>query len=207
MKRKSLCFYVLFLSGVMTFSVNAGIIYPKGPEGGKQLVSTNLDLAFLGVPHNTELRIGDPCRVYGVGLTNLAAGKFLSMAISSTWHYLLMDGTNAAGAADVVADKGTGKLRFNGLYQTDFSKETLVALRIAEKLPAVQKSNYEFRWLDCPGIAFVAVWLHRKSDDIIIPLPNTFGRWLAYEPYSERAMLMLLKPAAQLSLFQNEGQP
>lgn len=206
MKGKSF-FYVWFLSGVLTFSVNAGIIYPNGPAGGKQLVSTNLDLGFLGVPRNRELQIADPCRIYGVGMTNLAAGKFLSMAISGTWHYLLMVGSNAVGAADVVADERTGRLRFDGLYQTDFSKETLEALRIAEKLPAVQKRDYEFRWLDCPGIAFVAVWLHAKSDDIILPLPTTFGRWLAYEPYTERAMLMLLKPAAQLSLSRNQGQP
>jgi hypothetical protein len=30
-----------------------------------------------------------------------------------------------------------------------------------------------------------------------MPLPNTFGRWNAYQPYSEKDMIELLKPAAE----------
>jgi len=76
----------------------------------------------------------------------------------------------------------------------------LEALRIAEQLPQIKKQDYEVRRLDSPGILFVAVWLHSKSDDMIIPLPPTFGRWNAYQLYSEKQMVKLLKPEAKKKL-------
>jgi hypothetical protein len=51
-----------------------------------------------------------------------------------------------------------------------------------------------------PWILFRAVWLHGKSDDIIIPLGATFGRWNAMQPYSESEMLKLLQPDAKKKL-------
>jgi hypothetical protein len=102
----------------------------------------------------------------------LASGQLLSAAESGgSWMYLFTHGTNAVGAAGLIADEKTGKaLRANGLYETDFSNETLEALRTAEQLPQVKKQDYEIRRLEIPSIHFVAVWLHGKADDIIIPL-------------------------------------
>jgi hypothetical protein len=89
-------------------------------------------------------------------------------------------------------------LEFAGLYETCFSSETLEALHEAEKLPQVQKQDYELRFLEVPAISFVAVWLHGKSDDIIIPLPPAFGRKLnAYQPYSEAQIVDVLEPEAK----------
>jgi hypothetical protein len=150
-----------------------------------------------------DVTIAEPFRPYGVGLTNLAAGKLLSAAESRSWQYLLLHGTNAVGAAALY--EKDGKLVFAGLYETDFSNETLEALRMAEQLPQVKKSDYEIRRLDCPGILFIAVWLHGKSDDIIIPLGATFGRWNANQPYSESQMIKLLKPGAEKKLKQPAG--
>jgi hypothetical protein len=53
-----------------------------------------------------------------------------------------------------------------------------------------------------PWILFHAVWLHGKSDDIIIPLSDTWGRWNGYQPYSESQMIELLKPEAKKNLQQ-----
>jgi hypothetical protein len=100
-------------------------------------------------------------------------------------------------------DAKTGKaLRFGGLFETCFSKETLEALRMAEALPQVKKQDYELRFLDIPVVYFVAVWLHAESDDILIPLPPAFGRWSAYQPCSESDMIKLLKPEAKKVLKQ-----
>ena len=99
------------------------------------------------------------------------------------------------------ADEKTGKaLDSNGLWESNFSNETLEALRIAQQLPQAKKQDCELRRLDIMPILFVAVWLHGKSDDIIIPLGLTFGRWNAYQPYSERQMIKLLKPEAKKKL-------
>jgi len=190
-------------AGCVTLWCRAAIVNPPAPEGGRRLVYENVrrelraDPRFLGGWRANELAIAEPHGAYFVGLTDLASGHLLSAAKLGNWRYLLLHGTNAVGAAELKTEENTGRvLGFSALEQTRFADETLQALRIAEKLPQIKKRDYELRYLDIPGILFVAVWLHGKSDDIIIPLPPTFGRWDAYQPYSGRQMLKLLKPEA-----------
>ena len=205
-----LCFALVLSSGLFTGDCRAAIVYPKAPDGGRQIVYENAaqilrtDPRFLGGFHLEELTIADPYRNYGVGLMkDLASGQLLSTARVGGWTYLFIHGTNAVGAEVLIADETTGKtLKFNGLYGSNFSNETLEALRIAKELPQVNKQDYELRRLDIPAVHFVAVWLHGKSDDIIIPLPPTFGRWNSYQPYSESQMIKLLKPEAKKVLKQ-----
>jgi hypothetical protein len=209
MKPKLLLCLALVLSG----HCRAAITYPKAPDGGRQIVYKyagellKSDPRFLGGFRIEELTIADPYPDYGVGLTNLASGQLLSAAKSGGgWTYLFMHGTSAVGAGGLIADEKTGKaLKANGLYETDFSNETLEALRMAEQLPQIKKQDYEVRRLDCASILFVAVWLHGKSDDIIIPLGATFGRWNALQPYSESQMIKLLKPEAKKKLRESPG--
>jgi hypothetical protein len=195
------CKIILCLALVLGGNCHAAIVYPKAPEGGRQIVYEHVgeilrsDPRFFGGLRLEDLTIAEPHRWYSVGLTDLASGRLLSAAESRSWRYMLIHGTNAVGLAQLFADEKTGKaLKFIGLYQTDFSDE---ALRVAKQLPQIKKQDYELRRLESPGVLFHAVWLHGKSDDIIIPLPNTFGRWNAYQPYSESQMLKLLKPEAK----------
>ncbi len=157
---------ILCLALVLSGNCYAAIVYPLDSNGERQIVSTNIDLKSSG-------------HVYGVALTNLASGQFLSATKVS-------------------------KYDFSGDH---FDNEISEALRIAEQLPQVEKQDYEPRLLDIPSILFVAVWLHGKSDDIIIPLPPTFGRWNAYQPYSESEIIKLLKPEAKKKLKQPVGMP
>jgi hypothetical protein len=208
--------FILCLALVMS-SLTAGvcpaaIVYPQAPDGGQQIVLEGMKTLsrsisrYLGGFQIEDLTLAHPFRDYYVGPTNLAAGQLLSAAKPGAWRYLLMHGTNAVAAARLIADKTAEKpLKFAGLDTSNFSKETLKALRIAEQLPQVEKQDYKVRRLDCPPILFVAVWLHGKSDDIIIPLPKTFGRWKAYQPYSEDEMIKLLKPVAEKKLKEPAG--
>src|SRR5208282_3818947 len=213
MNTKLLLCLALILSGLPGHNCPAAIIYPKAPDGGRQVVHESMRelprsmSRYLGGFQFEDLTIADPYRDYSVGPTNLASGQLLSAAKPGTWRYLLMHGTNAVAAAGLIADKTNGTaLTFAGLDTTGFSDETLEALRKAEQLPQIEKQDYELRRLDCPPILFVAVWLHGKSDDIIIPLPNTFGRWNAYQPYSESEMIKLLKPEAEKKLKEPVGK-
>ena len=156
---------------------------------------------ILGGLHIEDLTIGDPYGAYYVEPTSLAAGRLLSGRDSASGCIFSLHGTNAVGAEGLDADKKTGKaLGFSGLYKSNFSYETLEALRIVEQLPQIKKQDYELRRLQYRPPSFVAIWLHRKSDDIILPLPPTFGRWNAYQPYSEKQMIKLLKPEAKKRL-------
>jgi hypothetical protein len=182
---------------------DAAVVYPKGPDAGRQLVgarvdsTTQADPHFLGGVAAAELTIAEPCERYNVGLTDLASGHLLSAAIPGGWFYPLLHGTNVIGAAECKTNKKSGMLRCDALYQTDFSRETREALRIAEKLPEVTKQDYEARRLDIPAVSFVAVWLHGKSDDIFVPLPSTYGRLDAYQPCSESQIIAALTTEAQ----------
>jgi hypothetical protein len=211
MNLKPLLCLALVLSGGL--NCPAAIIYPKAPDGGQQVIHETFRQGlsrsisrYLGGYQIEDLTIANPFRDYSVGLTNLASGQLLPAARAGNWRYLLMRGTNAVGAAELMTDPTNGAaLKFAGLDTTDFSRETLEALRRAEQLPQIQKQDYELRRLDCPSILFVAVWLHGKSDDIIIPLPKTFGRWNAYQPYSESEMIELLQPEAEKRLKARNG--
>jgi hypothetical protein len=100
-----------------------------------------------------------------------------------------------------------GKLRKpGGVSEGGFYGSILVGLQKAQELPQVQKQDYECRYLDSP-VFFHAIWLHGKSDDIIIPLPPTWNEWNAYQPYSESEITKLLKPEAKNKLKQPPGLP
>jgi hypothetical protein len=201
---------LLCLALVLSGNSHAAIIYPKAPEGGRQIVQEHVGQirqaqpGTLGGLRMEDMTMAEPHRWYGVGAKDLASGQLLSAAMSRSWRYILIHGTNTVGVASVFdADAKTGNaLKFGALYETCFAKETLEALREAEKLPQIKKQDYEVRFLDAISVYFVAVWLHGESDDIIIPLPNTFGRWNAYQPYSESQMIKLLKPEAKKVLKQ-----
>jgi len=190
---------IIGLALVLISRVDAVIVHPKAPEGGQQIVYGNLDLKFLGVAHVEDLSIGEPYRCYYVGASNLASGQLLAGLKPGGWQYPLMRGSNVVGGVDMAAGKNDEKaLAFAGLYKSNFSSEVLAATRAAEKLPQIKKQDYELRRLGIPAINFVAVWLHGKSDDIIMPLPPTYGRKLnAYEAYSESQIMKVLKPEAK----------
>src|ERR1035441_3916998 len=192
MKPKLLLCLALVLSGYC----RAAITYPKAPDGGRLLVTANAneilrsDPNFLAGFRIEELTTANPYGNYYVGLTNLASGQLLAAVRPGGWTYLFMHGTNAVGAEELIANEKTGNaLQFNGFYQSNFSNETLEALRIAEKLPQTRMQDYEVRRLGSAPILFHALWLHGKSDDIIITLAPAFGRWTALQPYSESQMI------------------
>lgn len=202
MRAKSLLCFALVLTGVC----RAAIVYPKAPDGGRQIVVENAtpllksDPKFLGFRLD-ELTIAEPYQAYYVMPGDLAAGKLLSAVGPGGWQYPFMHGSNVVGMEELIANERTGGvLRFNGLYESDFSKEMAAALQMAKQLPQMKKQDYEVRRLDCTPILFVSLWLHGKTDDIIIPLGATFGRWDANQPYSEREILKLLKPEAKKKL-------
>ena len=122
----------------------------------------------------------------------------LSTARPTTWRYLIIQGNNAVAEAELNADEKVGKaLDFLALHQSPFANATLEALHSAEGLVQVKENNYELRYLKIPAVYLAAVWLHGKSDDILIPLPPPPTGVRANEPYSERQLINALKPLAQ----------
>jgi hypothetical protein len=203
MKPKLLLCLALILSG----NCFGAIIYPPAPDGGRQMVYAFVSKTiqqtplFLGGIYIEDLTIAEPFQTYDVGPSNLLAGKLVAAAklgYYGGWKYLLTHDTNCVGDVYLKADKKSGKaMKCYELDQAGFSSGLLEALRIAGQLPQVKKKDYELRSLDLPWYLFHAVWLHGKSDDIFIPLPDNWNRWNAYQPCSEVEMIKVLKPIAQ----------
>jgi len=184
--------FILCLALVLSGNCYAAIVYPKAPDGGKQIVEKYLDpklLNGLKITNVENLIIANPLADYGGSI--LVTGKFLSTARLLTWRYLLMDGTNAVGEVALNADKSR-YLKYCWMG-TGMDNNALKAIRVAEQLPQTNKHDYELRYLGMMPYA-PAIWLHSESDDIIIPLTDYWNHWKAFQPYSESEMIKLLKP-------------
>lgn len=196
--------FILCLAFVLSGAGNAAITYPKAPDGGRQIVATSVgpilshDTRFFDGLKIEDLTVAEPYREFFVtNLAMLASGHLLSATASRSWRYLLVHGTNAVGAATLI-DGGTNgsALQYNDVQRPFFPDAPLAALRVAEKLPQTKKQDYEVRALNIAPLNFTAVWLHGESDDIIMPLPPTFGRFNEDQPYSEAEIIKVLKKDA-----------
>jgi hypothetical protein len=203
MKPKLILCLALVLSGVW-FDINssAAIIYPKEPDGGRQMVIQYIsqfgpkdDPAFKEMCITNDLTFTPPLQSYQSG--DLTKGQLLAGVRPELWNYIIMHGTNVVGGAGVEADEKTGKsLKCTGLDEYALNKEAVKALQIAEQLPQIQKQDYEPRLLMDPLV--VAVWLHGQSNDFIIPLlSSTYNRMNAYQLYSESQIIKILAPEAR----------
>jgi hypothetical protein len=206
---------------ILSACCSGAIIYPKAPEGGQEMVLKSVSevLPKLAQGHHLigvrldDLVIAKPFQIYFAWQTNWISGEFLSTAkygIGGGWQYLVTRGTNVVLMMSVNADEQTGKALkcLVPLYadpaNEDFTlNQQLQALRLAEQLPQAQTRDYEVRWLAMPWISFAAVWLHGKSDDIIIPLPDSLGRWKGFRPYSEKGMANTLREVDRLYIKHN----
>jgi hypothetical protein len=197
---------ILCLALVLSGHGHAAIIYPKAPDGGKQIVEKYLDpklLKGLGITNVENLIIASPLAEYGGGI--LVTGKFLSTAQLLNWRYFLMDGTNAVGEMALNAGKSR-YLKFSWMGKGEMDNNALKAIRAAEQLPQTNKHDYEVRYLDMIPYA-PAIWLHSESDDIIIPLTDYWSHWKAFQPYSESEMIKLLKPVEDEQIKRGKKYP
>jgi hypothetical protein len=202
MKPKLILCLALVLGGaIIVPNCNAGIVYPKAPDGGEQAVSNLLDSKYLKpllhLPPAKYLTIARPFPVYfyPIKYTNLFSGQLLSETKFAGWRYLVTYGTNSAELQLPYDEEKREWPEIGWQFYPALPSgcdPVLKTLQAAERLPQVKKADYELRYLNFLDIQFFAVWLHGKSSDIIIPVP-IYGNWQDYRPYSEREMIELLK--------------
>jgi hypothetical protein len=183
------------------------IIYQKPPEEGRQIAYEKVKRVLQAFPNAykglkiEELKIADPDQMYSIGLGQFALSKLLSSARLVGWRYIVMHDAVAVAEVPLTISPKDGKLsRRVGVFGNKLAQATVEALRKAEGLAQVKKENYECRYLVCYSISFYAIWLHGKSDDIIMPLPPTYKRMNAYQPYSESQIVQFLRSDAENAL-------
>jgi hypothetical protein len=209
MRLKFLLSVAVFFSGLLIN--NAAIIYPLAPDGGQQIAAKHLDLSLLkafGITNTNNVTLGLPFRGYSFSFSDMASGRLTPTNQPVWWYYPIMEGTNCHICVSLVADSfNTNRLKFatvGGSYSRNSISKTL---QIASQLPQITKQDYEVRRLEAIPISFDALWFHAKSDDIIIPMPMAYGRWNAFQPYSEAEIIKLLKPEAEEKLIDIKANP
>ena len=172
------------------------IINPKCSAQGKQLAFTHVEQthneapSFLGAERVEELKLADPHMRYHVELAELFAGRLLAAAKPVAWRYLVMQGNQAIGDVQLHADQEAKKASaLRSINRNSFAQATLEALQKAKPLLQAKPQDYEVRYLQILPVYLAAVWLHAQSEDILVPLPPTYGRMNEYQHYSEREML------------------
>ena len=85
------------------------------------------------------------------------------------------------------------KLEFLGLTHGPFTDATIKALTAAERLPKVAKADYELRLLKVPAVYLMALWLHGKDGDILIPMGDPPAGLKKNKAYTEAGVIRALR--------------
>ncbi len=143
-------------------------------EGVAQFLEPQLSaLGGSGTESLAGHDLAAPHEVYTLDLDQL--GKKLKGAKSTGWRYFVMSGDHAVAAAEVDRPaKGTTEApTFSNLNMGGFVASSLAALKTAEELPMVQREDFQFRLLQIPALHVMALWLHGKTHDLLLPLVPT----------------------------------
>ena len=187
------------------------ITFPKPPRAAAaKLVSHLTEVAReRKLPHRMpEMRLeslshSEAHPVYFVPLDALADGKLLQAAKQTSWRYLLVQDNEPIAEAELASGSRSAKgaksraLDFVSLTHGPFARATVDALGAAERLPQVDREDYELRLLKIPAVYFVALWLHGARGDILMPMGNPPGGLKPNEPYSEAQVIDALRGSVE----------
>ena len=199
------------------------IITRSAPRRGAAVLAANVTelMRAKHTPHGMkaaarpeELHHSDPHPVYVATLDDLAAGKLLKAAKQTGWRYLLAQNDEIVAEAELTAARRGAKgargakhedLAFAGLTHGPFTSATVDGLHAAERLPQVEKADYELRLLKVPAVYLVALWLHGANEDILVPLGQPPAGLKKNKPYTEASVIRALRPTVARTKEFNEA--
>lgn len=151
-------------------------IHSKPPSGSHDAIaryfSDSHTRPFMEGVDLENIGASDAYPVHVASLDQLASGKLPEEP--HHWRHLLVQGGGAVAEADVVSEKG--EARVVAVHRGPRVVGTVKALEGAHELEAARKHDYDLRLLEGPSIHLVALWLHSKNDDVLIPIePDLTG--------------------------------
>jgi hypothetical protein len=185
----------------------------NAPRGGDAVLAANVTelvrakhtpYGMRAAVQPEELHQSEPHPVYVATLDDLAAGKLLAAAKQTGWRYLLAQNDEVVAEAELVAGRAAkgakgakaakgGGLEFAGLTHGPFTGATVDGLHAAERLPQVEKADYELRLLKVPAVYLVALWLHGNDEDILVPIGQPPAGLKKNRAYTEARVLRALR--------------
>jgi hypothetical protein len=198
------------------------IITRNAPRRGAAVLAANVTelMRAKQTPHGMKAAVlpeklhhSEPHPVYVATLDDLEAGKLLAAAKQTGWRYLLAQDDEVVAEAELTAGRRVAKgakgakhedLAFAGLTHGPFTGATVDGLHAAERLPQVEKTDYELRLLKVPAVYLVALWLHGADEDILVPIGQPPAGLRKNKPYTEaRVMRALRATVARTKEFQD----
>jgi hypothetical protein len=118
------------------------------------------------------LQVMQSHQVFTLDLTDLVAGRGLQAARPSGWRFLIQDGEKVVAAAETVVTGISAEHLFSGFSEGPFAPSTADAIRTAQRLPDVERGEFELRLLRVPALYFMAVWVYDTGGkgDLLLPL-------------------------------------
>ncbi len=195
--------FLLCLALVLGGDCHAAIIFPAAPKAGRQIAYEKVSRVLQAFPQSfrglttNDLTITNALAMYDFSAQDVISNNLLSATKLTGWLYPFMHGTNAVCYVPLATNPNDGTLsKRGGVFGGQDVRNMLVALQKANGLPEVEKQEYECRYLMI-FLSFRAIWFHGKTDDVIIPMPPVYYGMKANQPYSEKEIIMLLKPEAE----------
>jgi len=140
----------------------------------------------------SQLSLAAPHLVYLLECDNSPMGS-LDAATKTGWRYLVLQRGSVVAAAEVELQRQGTVMQFAGINVGPYVDGFLRAVAAAEQSePGQQKAGYKVRWLTMPTVRAMALWLHRRQDEWLIPVPPTFQRYEAYVLYRPEELFELL---------------
>jgi hypothetical protein len=143
---------------------------PPPSKEATQALSALADFLRPGDPSPTDRvrPVGQP--FFTVGLEQLANGEEILPAAPTGWRFLIRGEYGQAVAADVNTRSGV-KPKMSSLWRGAQIQKVAEAIDELEKLPEVEKQDYELRILRIPGLHIEAFWLRSPAGGPVLVVP------------------------------------
>lgn len=153
--------------------------------------------AAIDAAEHGARRIEKSYAVFSARLEDVLAEDrgLLDSARLLSWQYVVFEGNRVVALAEVAAGD---PLQYASQQSPAVAEAVLKAIREAETLDDVKKSDYELRILRVPELYLLAVWLHAPGKDLLLPVrPFTKLRG-GGRSLTEKQVVAALRPLAQV---------
>jgi hypothetical protein len=139
-----------------------------------------------------------PQQIYVLDPKEIVKGAGPELAKPVVWQFLRGTASGPAIAADVANTPAGKQPRLTSLARGPLINKSIGSSRQVEKLPEVQKNNYELRRLSISGLSIRAFWLKSLQGgvDLAVPYHTTYREITDMQPYPMPEFMRILKRLA-----------
>lgn len=143
-----------------------------------------------------------PQQIYAFGLHQVVKGPDLARARHVAWEFLL--GSESGPAVSVFvghAPRGTPP-KMTSIAREPLATQAIRLTLLVEKLPEVQRHNYELRRLRVPALSIGAFWLKSLEGrpDLVVPYEAIARKLKRMQAYPVEEFMSVVRPLAEKRL-------